>query len=327
VALYLGVDGGGTKTAAAAVDASGRPRGSASAGPSTFKSLGLAAAAAVLADVVAAAAGGERLAALVAGVADVDTSADQAAVRAALEVALGSRSVSVGRLEVVNDSVIALASGTAGLTRGIACIAGTGSVAFGASALDREARAGGWGPPFADAGSAYWIGFQAVGRALKLHDAGRVGAPLVRELLGAAGCATLPELVYEHLGEGGEGGIARARLAALARAVETAALAGDADAQAIFAAAGAELAELVVTLARRLAFGAQPFDVVLVGGVWSTRASALHDRFRADLAAGAPSARVVRPSVEPALGAALLARTLDASGRRCPAGLISPPDA
>jgi len=320
--LYLGLDGGGTKTAAAAVDADGRVRGLSRAGPSTFKSLGLPIAADVLAGLAAEAAGKDRVGVLVAGVADVDTAADRDALQAALRSAVLARGLAVERLEVVNDSVIALASGTRGLARGIACIAGTGSVAFGVNRAGREGRAGGWGPPFADGGSAYWIGFQAVGRALKLHDRGQAEAPLVGELLAASGCSTLAELLYDYLGAGGQAGVARDRLPALARAVEAAARAGDADARAIFAAAGLELAELVGVLVGRLGMAGESFDLVTVGGVWGTSAPTFQASFSAELARIAPGARTTGPSVEPAVGAALLARELGARGGSCPAGLL-----
>jgi N-acetylglucosamine kinase-like BadF-type ATPase len=341
--VYLGLDGGGTKTAGAAVDPDGRVLAEARAGPSTFKSLGLTAAAAVLAGLTAALvadvdrvniarAGGRpavdagarvRVGNLVAGVADVDTAADRDALRTALAGALATRGVEPDRLEVVNDSVIALASGTGGLAPGIACIAGTGSVAFGLNGAGREARAGGWGPPFADGGSAYWIAFQAVGRALKLHDQGRGEAPLVRELLGASGCSSLAELLYGHLAAAEDGGAARHLLPRLAPAVEAAALAGDPDAAAVFAGAGAELAELVGVLARRLEMAAEPFDLVAVGGVWDARAPSFRARFEAELADQRLHARVVRARVAPAVGAALLARDLTATGRPCPAGLLA----
>src|SRR5262245_44769146 len=171
--LWVGVDGGGTKTAVAVVDDDGRLVGVARAGPSSFKSIGLEQAAAVLVGALSDALGGRAAGAVLAAVSDVDTAADRAAVRGAVERALGPAELSVARLDVANDSVAALASGTGGLARGIACIAGTGSVALGLDGRGGEARAGGWGPPFGDGGSAYYVGFQALARALKRHDAGQ----------------------------------------------------------------------------------------------------------------------------------------------------------
>lgn len=360
--LFLGVDGGGTKTAAAVVDAEGRLLATARGGPSTYKSLGLHAAARVLATTAGAAltaataigagtapggratttnavpasepgasagstgaawegegrrqamfqsgrVGSAEVGYSILGVADVDVRADQLA----LADAFGVEAAPGLRFAICNDSVIALASGTNGTDRGVACIAGTGSVAFGLDGRGGAARVGGWGPPYADAGSAYWIGFQAIATALRLHDEGSRDAPLIRFLLRASGCATLGELLYTHLE-----GIARDRLPPLAVAVEAAALEGDPTSTAIFQHAGTELAWHVRTLARRLALDT-PFPVVLVGGVWQSRIPALRAAFDVALPL---DATITHASVEPAVGAALLARRLHASNRPCPSGLL-----
>lgn len=264
------------------------------------------------------------IAAVLAAVSDVDTAADRAALRSAVAVALGEAGLKVGRLDVCNDSVAALTSGTAGLARGIACIAGTGSVCLGLDERGGEARTGGWGPPFGDGGSGYWIGFQAISRGLELHDAGRRDSRMIAELLGQAACATLPELLFGHVGAASESenaAVYRERVAALARAVDRAGMAGDEDARRIFAAAGCELAKLVTMAAARLELGGAPFDLVRVGGVWSTSVRELHESFAGALK-GVPGARLTEPRVEPAVGAALLARELARDGRPCPGGLI-----
>jgi len=55
---------------------------------------------------------------------------------------------------------------------------------------------------------------------------------------------------------------------------------------------------------------------------FAERASELIAAFAADLAAALPNARLVRPPLDPATGAALLARELSRSRRPCPGGLI-----
>jgi N-acetylglucosamine kinase-like BadF-type ATPase len=324
VTLWVGLDGGGTKTAAAVVDDAGRVVGSGRGGPSSFKSVGLEPAAAVLVGALAEALDGRPAGAVLAAVSDVDTAADRAALRSAFARAIDAAGLVPGRLDVANDSVAALASGTGGLARGVACIAGTGSVALGLDGRGGEARAGGWGPPFGDGGSAYYLGFEALRRTLKRYDAGERDALLLRELLAAAGCRSLPELLFGHAGAGeaaANAAVYRERVAGLARAVERAALAGDPDASAVFAEAGRELAELVGLVGQRLALPPEPFDVVLVGSVWETAAPQLRERFGAELSA-LPGSRVVRPRLEPAVGAARLARDLARSGLPCPGGLI-----
>jgi glucosamine kinase len=99
---------------------------------------------------------------------------------------------SSGRVVVVNDARLVLAAG--GLGEGIACIAGTGSIAVGVAA-GREERAGGWGYLLGDEGSGYWVVREAV-RELALRndahaDLGQLGAAV----LGAASCADMASLL------------------------------------------------------------------------------------------------------------------------------------
>ena len=101
------------------------------------------------------------------------------------------------RLVVDNDAAGALASGTGGAMRGIALVAGTGTVAFGAGAPGEgggfgggtnadddgdddatgmtrgrgvRARAGGWGPAFEDRGSGHHLGTRALNAAARVED-------------------------------------------------------------------------------------------------------------------------------------------------------------
>lgn len=103
------------------------------------------------------------------------------------------------RLVVDNDAAGALASGTEGVMRGIAVVAGTGTVAFGVgapggnrgdTAVNEEdkdatfgahsgrrasggavrARAGGWGPAFEDRGSGHHLGTRALNAAARVED-------------------------------------------------------------------------------------------------------------------------------------------------------------
>ena len=91
------------------------------------------------------------------------------------------------RLVVDNDAAGALASGTEGAMRGIALVAGTGTVAFGVGfsggtdddgdqSTERRkrrgvrARAGGWGPAFEDRGSGHHLGTRALNAAARVED-------------------------------------------------------------------------------------------------------------------------------------------------------------
>lgn len=318
---YLGVDGGGTKTVAVVLDATGTVRGRATAGPSGYKTVGLASALATLQTVAAqavAAAGHPPIARAVFGLSDLDVPADCERLAHPLQAALRSAGLTIARCDLCNDAVIALASGGA-LDQGIVVVAGTGSVAFGLAG-GREARAGGWGPPFGDEGSAYWLGAQAISQALRLADAGQPTHPLVQTVTRALGFATLTDLVAEPVEAW-----TRDRVAALAPALADLARTGEPIARTIFRTAARELARLATTLAARLDLTGTAFDLVLVGGVWQTPLPEFHQTFRRAVRHRAPGARLVFPPVEPAVGAARLARFLDQSGRPCPSGLIRLP--
>jgi len=75
------------------------------------------------------------------------------------------------RLFVEIDAHIAY-MGAIGSKPGVLLIAGTGSIAIARKSGGTMIRAGGWGPTFGDEGSGFWIGRAAVRTALRAHDTG-----------------------------------------------------------------------------------------------------------------------------------------------------------
>ncbi len=98
---------------------------------------------------------------------------------------------SSGRVVIVNDARLVLAA--AGVADGIACIAGTGSIAVGVVA-GREERAGGLGYLLGDEGSGYWVARQAVRELAERHDAHLPLGALGATVLEATGCPDFPSL-------------------------------------------------------------------------------------------------------------------------------------
>ena len=74
-----------------------------------------------------------------------------------------------GKVEVVGDNVIALQAAF-GDGPGVIVIAGTGSIAYGRNREGQTARAGGWGFAISDEGSGHWIGRTAVAAAIGAWD-------------------------------------------------------------------------------------------------------------------------------------------------------------
>ena len=121
----------------------------------------------------------------------IGTAGTSARESEAFLVELLSPLTSTGPVVVVNDARLVLAAG--GLTDGIACIAGTGSIAVGVVA-GREERAGGWGYLLGDEGSGYWVTRMAVRELAERHDSHDEFGLLGHALLSATGCADLKSL-------------------------------------------------------------------------------------------------------------------------------------
>lgn len=97
-----------------------------------------------------------------------------------------------GRVVVVNDGRLQLAA--SGLTDGIACVAGTGSIVIGLLA-GREHKVGGWGYLLGDEGGGYWTVREAVRELLLRQEKGQGLGDLGRAVLAGSMCACLEDLV------------------------------------------------------------------------------------------------------------------------------------
>lgn len=300
MAVHLGVDGGGTKTAFVLADDAGTVLGEAT-GPSTYYfAAGIDLVERVLEDGVAA----------VTRTARIDRSAiDRAfvALPGHGEVsgdvpeldAIAGRVLGHDRYDVGNDAVAAWA-GSLGGEDGINIVAGTGSIAYG-EWRGAAHRAGGWSEVFGDEGSAYWVAVRGLNAFSRMSDGRLPRGPLhaaVRTRLDAATDLDVIGVVVDAWGA------KRDRIAALAAAVTEAAEAGDTAARAIVTEAGAELAALVGAV--RAGLGVAPGETVPVsysGGVF--RAAGMRAAFEAALGDGVA---LREPLAGPALGAALYAR-------------------
>jgi N-acetylglucosamine kinase-like BadF-type ATPase len=167
-------------------------------------------------------------------------------------------------------------------------------------------RAGGWGELFGDEGSGYWIGIRALRTFTKMSDGRAEPGPLYHVLRRDLALDEDIDLVGLVL-HGWQG--ARQRIAALAPAVREAAVSGDHCAQAILAAAAAELAGLVDATRRRLGFeSGEVVPVSYSGGIFAM--PEVLEAFLAGISARPASYRVSRPRYRPVIGAALYAATL-----------------
>ncbi len=301
--LFAGIDGGQSSTLAAIGDAGGErargigPPADLVGGPRDPARQAAAIEAALAAACeVAGLPAATRFAGLVAGISGFDEGVS----------AVPDLNRLADRVAVVHDTAIAHA-GAFGGAAGIVAIAGTGSVALGHGEPGSAfVRAGGWGYFFGDEGSAIWIARAGLRRAMWRYDRGE-GSDLEQRALASFGSLSLREI--QHAFAHGE--LERPALAAFASDVLESAATGDADAGAIRAAACTELAELAVTVDRRLAPSAAR-AVSYAGGLFENEA--FIEVFRSAVAAALPNARVTAPQQDPVGGAFVLARLLARAG-------------
>jgi N-acetylglucosamine kinase-like BadF-type ATPase len=168
-----------------------------------------------------------------------------------------------GKVLVESDVVIAWAAATAGQP-GLAVIAGTGSSCFGVNAQGQRFRALGWDYKLADQGSGYWIGLNGLQTAIKAFD-GRIQHTLLLDaMVEFYGLTDPAEMLFRAY----DADFGKDKIAGFAREVTRCAEAGDSYAQGILQAAGEELAQAVIAVARKLDMVDQFFPVGLIGGVF-----------------------------------------------------------
>lgn len=211
------------------------------------------------------------------------------------------------KLFVHNDAVAALASGTAGKLHGCVLIAGTGTIAYGFTEDGREARAAGAGPVLGDWGSGYGIAAQALTAVVKAHDGRGPPTSLTSAILQKLQIHSPDEVIGWTYADP-----SWARIAALAPVVKTCAGAGDKVAQNIFVIAVQELAASVKAVVQRLGLsgkdGLESFPLVMVGGVLETNEGwDIGEEVVSCISKDFPGVLPIRPKLEPAIGAAMLA--------------------
>jgi N-acetylglucosamine kinase-like BadF-type ATPase len=304
MSAFLGVDGGGTKTALCVVGADGRVLAQHSTASLYHLGPGLAEhVTAVLREAVtevcaAAGVAPGDLAFAFLGLPAFGEIAEQVPVLQALpETVLGHRRYRCG-----NDMICGWAGSLAGAD-GINVISGTGSMTYG-ERLGTGVRVGGWGEVFGDEGSGYWLGLHALQAFSRQSDGRETPGPLLgilREHLGLGGDLDLIDLVLNQWLTD------RAKIASLSRPLVRAARAGDAVAAARLGQAAGELVLLVETTRRKLGYPAgERVPVSYSGGIFSV--DEVREPFVQRLT---ETGHDVRPPIfTPVIGAALYAAAL-----------------
>jgi N-acetylglucosamine kinase-like BadF-type ATPase len=202
------------------------------------------------------------------------------------------------RCRLENDIVASLRSGSD--SHDVVVVGwGSGVNAFGRNAAGREIRLPALGWISGDWGGGGDLGREAIYLVVRGDD-GRGRRTAMREpVLEAFGVRDVDALVRKLYFREGE----RVPTHTLAPIVFAAADAGDPVARDLVERAGIEIADTALALLRRLGILDAPADVVLAGSIFKAEAPLLINTVRSRLREVAPRARLVRPEVEPVLGA------------------------
>jgi N-acetylglucosamine kinase-like BadF-type ATPase len=302
--MFLGVDGGGTKTAFALIDRQGQVLARNEQSSAYYLEVGMEGAADVLARGCAGlfATAGVTASDVAFAFFGLPAYGEDRVVQAQLD-ALPRAVLGHARYLCDNDMVCSWA-GSLACADGISVIAGTGSMAYGRIG-GQGARAGGWGELFSDEGSAYWIARAGLALFSRMSDGRAPRGPLhglMRTRLALQDDLDLCQVVYGELkGE-------RSKVAALSRLVSEAAALGDAQAVAILESAALEVAALVDAVRGQL--GVDPGTEVTVsysGGLFGVEGPLRAPFARVLAASSAGAYRLIAPRLPPVLGAAVYA--------------------
>lgn len=313
---FLGVDGGGTKTRFALMDADGKLVGEAQLGTSYHPDVGLDGVREVLtkgvADVLAKA--GLSASQITYAFLGLPAYGEDSTLTPALD-GLPRSILGHDRFSVDNDMVCGWA-GSLRCEDGINIVAGTGSIGYG-QRRGRAARVGGWGEVFSDEGSAYWIVVQGLNAYSRMSDGRLPRGPLhvlLNEALNLRDDLDLCAYIY------GAQARSRGAVAQLSPLVSKAADQGDRAAWDIFRRAGQELAKIAGALRQKLGYEpAEPVKLSYSGGAFAA-GDVLLTPFREALNATGAAFELCRPLHDPHYGAALYAaklwRAVDFAGTR-----------
>lgn len=164
-----------------------------------------------------------------------------------------------------NDAEVAWA-GSFALQPGINIVAGTGTIAYGVDSQGTSARCGGWGSPFSDEGSGFWLGMRLLALFCKQSD-GRIPErgplyALVREQFQLENDFEIIDILEaDYLPY-------RNKVASLQRTLLAAAKAGDESALAAYDEAGREIALNILGILHKLNFS-DDIAISYSGGIFN----------------------------------------------------------
>lgn len=194
---------------------------------------------------------------------------------------------------IVNDSIIAHAAFLKGKD-GILTISGTGSVSTGIY-KGKELTVGGWGHLLGDEGSGYWISMQIFKKMTQNFDKGLENSHLTRSILSKLGLHSINDLkkfIYS---------VTKAEIAAIVPDIVKSAEIGDEFSQAILKEAGKHLATTALSVWNRLDFEEKNVTIALKGSIL-THIPMIQKSFIAHIKSQKPNAEFILHDVSSTIG-------------------------
>jgi N-acetylglucosamine kinase-like BadF-type ATPase len=256
--LFLGVDGGATKTVATVINESGKIISRASGRQSNYHSIGIKRAEENLYELIKKL-GKRKISCACFGMAGIDSEKDYRIVYSSFNRRI-KKSLNCP-IFLLNDSKIVLPS--IGVENGVAVTGGTGCNFYARNGR-KEARASGLGHILADEGSAFEIAVKVLRAAVRSFD-GRgeksILEKMVLEKAKSGNIRNLVNVIYKNP--------EKSMVAAYAPLAEKAALKGDKIAREILSAAANEYILGIRAVSKRA--GLRRFKIAMIGGVFNAK--------------------------------------------------------
>lgn len=301
--MYLGIDGGGTKTAFAIVDSAGKVMARHESGSCYYLEVGLTNMVNMLrlgiSDVLAQAnITSEQLRYSFIG---LPAFGEDSAIQPQLENILST--ILPNNNYACNNDMLNAWAGAFACHDGINIVAGTGSIAYGMR-NKKGVRCGGWGELFSDEGSAYWVAIKGLNLFSRMSDNRAPKGPLYdlfKQSLKLNYDLDITSLVYDKWqGQ-------RSKIAILSRLVSQAASMNDMGAITILREAAVELAAIVQQVRVSLEYTDEEQIPVSYSGGMFTVNDFLLEPFKTALQELSAQYQLRYALHEPVIGAALYA--------------------
>ncbi|MBP3705940.1 MAG: ATPase [Clostridia bacterium] len=177
-----------------------------------------------------------------------------------------SKNLSPIPVYIVNDAVVGWA-GSLECQEGIHLVAGTGAIAYARSEDGREARSNGWSEFFSDEGSCYWVGKQTMSLFAQEADGRKPKGALyeiICEELGVKNDTDFIDIVEQSYAP------YRHKVASFQLFAKKAALVGDAEAQKLYVKAAQCLADSAKGIIKQLGWKNRNITVSYYGGLFKS---------------------------------------------------------